>query len=409
MATSINWIEKEYYLKVLIDEGVSILLHKNKKEHILALVNQTKTELSFKLAQPIKGLKQSEHMNLVFEYKGVLISIPVNIISVKEDIITTNLPQSLYKNLGRAFIRISVPDDMEVTLQYIGELYKLNFPKLSETEWEKTKKVSPKEYKPEEINTLLQNSMNELKKISSGLQTVLFNQKAPETTEEQLIAATGRCLFLSSTKEPFPESDISNRVTIVTNPQFKRFLEISGVGALYIDESISKFIKGKQEGKVYSDCWMPVMLYEYVIGYIHIWTGDEPRFNEKTLDLVSEYASLLIASLIQKGSFAPGKLRNDPFQPEIQDISASGLSFSIPRSQLSQAIRENDNVAVKIKTADKVLDLTLRVMRRIKGSNSVRYGCRYLEMSPDDTRFLFENLYGKSFGSDGTKYLQGAT
>jgi c-di-GMP-binding flagellar brake protein YcgR len=146
-----------------------------------------------------------------------------------------------------------------------------------------------------------------------------------------------------------------------------------------------------------------------VIGYIHIWIGRErkPPFDYGVIDTLYQFAKILANSLKLNGYFESGKLRNDPFDGRIIDISASGLLFSYPNSVLASTLLPDNELSVILRTPRRTVRAKARIVRRYKDNIQGYFGCRFLDMEPEDLRFLFEYIYGKPFTDTDAAFLTG--
>jgi hypothetical protein len=176
-----------------------------------------------------------------------------------------------------------------------------------------------------------------------------------------------------------------------------------------VDEAAARFIKAKFDSGIFSDAWIPVLFQEYVIGYIHIWINKEGKlpFDYGVIDTLYQFAKILAYSLKINGYFETGKLRNEPFEGKVIDISASGLLFAYPQSPLSTALLPDSELSVKILAPRRAVSANAKIVRRYKDNTQGYFGCRFLDMAPEDMRFLFEFIYGKPFTDTDASFLAG--
>jgi hypothetical protein len=223
------------------------------------------------------------------------------------------------------------------------------------------------------------------------------------------VSETGKALYLASTLGYFPLTDPYPKKRIITEEMFKRYLESTGVALAFVNDSCSRFIQSKHEEGIFSDAWIPILFQEYVIGYIHIWVDKEgaPLLDYNILDTVFEFTKVLANSLKVNGYFEKGKLPNDPFEGRIIDISASGLLFSCPVSTLSATLLVETELIVNIETPRRTVNAKAKIVRRFKDKTTAYFGCRFLDIMPEDLRFLFESIYGKPFTDVDANFLAG--
>jgi hypothetical protein len=204
-----------------------------------------------------------------------------------------------------------------------------------------------------------------------------------------------------------PQSDPNPKKRIITEEIFKRYLESTGVGQAYLDDACARFIKNKYREGIFSDAWIPIQFHEYVIGYIHIWINKEGKlpFDYTVLDTVYEFVKVIAYSLKMNGYFEKGKMSSEPFEGKVIDISASGLLFVCPHSNLSSTLLVDNELKVKIIAPRRSINAAAKIVRRFKDKTIDYFGCRFLNMAPEDMRFLFENIYGKPFVETDADFL----
>jgi hypothetical protein len=64
-------------------------------------------------------------------------------------------------------------------------------------------------------------------------------------------------------------------------------------------------------------------------------------------------------------------------------------------------------LSVKLKTERRTVATKAKIVRRYKDSSQHYFGCRFIEMEPEDLRFLFEYIYGKPFTDKDAAFLTG--
>jgi hypothetical protein len=402
MATPIKRIEKEFFFKALYDKKIPLIYLRDQKKYYLTLESSAKaTELILKPGKPIAGLKPRTRMELMFDFQGQVISCVIEIDTIKDGIITAEIPEFLYKNLDRSYSRIAVPQDLQMRFSFHHDRYNLPFPKVSNFEDDLAER-SGKNPLAQNVSALLERMGAWVKGLGGNYKLVIFKDVKPSSTEERVVAETGKTFFLASTREPFPEADPFPEERIITVSLFKRYLESTGVDPKYLDDTCKRFVQAKLTRGIFSDVWVPLLFQEYIIGYIHVWINNSwaSRFEIAALDTLFKYARELVHSLKINGFFEKGRRPKEVFVGRVMDISVSGLLFAYPKSSLSSALLVNSQLLIKLITADRTLDINSRIVRRFRDSSLSYYGCHFLDTSFEDMRYLFEYLYGKALGED---------
>jgi len=408
MATPIKRIEKDFLLKALYDEQIPVMHLKGQTQYILTLDKPAKGQMHFKADRPIEGLKARKKLDLMFDYRGQVIIFTVEVATFKDDNIVTKEPEFLHKNLERSFSRVSTSQELEVQFTFSGDRYSLSYPKVNEYE-----KVNEEEFiksvDPKNLSGLIEQMAAWIKGYASGYKLIIFKDVKPSCTEERVLAETGKTFFIPSTQEHFPIEDPYPKKRIITEDIFKRYLESTGVDLQYVDDACARFLRQKNESGVRSDLWVPILFHEYVIGYIHIWinTDNRPPFDFGVIDTLYQFAKILANSLRVNGYFERGKMKNEPFEGKVIDISASGLLFAYPNSPLATTLLPNSELVVRISSPRRAVNCKAKIVRRYKDSAHGYFGCRFVDMAPEDLRFLFEYIYGKPFTDSDATFLSG--
>ena len=409
MATPIKRIEKDFLLKVLYDEKVPIMCLLNRTEYIFMVDQPAKDEISFKTDRPVAGIKPKRKLNLLFDYRGQVIIFSVEVVSVKEDRIIAIAPEFLYKNLDRSYSRVVNPPDLQVHMIFLGDRYSLTYPKVTEFERDGDMGHFIETVDPKNLSDLVAQIASWIKGYATGYKLVIFKDVKPSSMEERILAETGKTLYLPATTMSLPETDPYPKKRLITEEIFQRYLESTGVDPAFLEDALARFVKSKADAGFLSDAWIPILFQEYVIGYIHIWINEEgqPPFNYDVIDTLYQFAKILAFSLKENGYFEAGRLKNEPFEGKIVDISASGMLFAYPHSALSSALMPDTELKLRLTTPNQVINTNARIVRRYRDNIQGFFGCRFLDMMPEDLRYLFEYIYGKPFTDEDASFLTG--
>jgi hypothetical protein len=408
MATPIKRIEKDFLLKVLYDEQIPVMYLKAKTQYTLMVEKPTKGQMFFKADRPIDGIKNHKKLDLMFDNRGQVITFSVKIIEYKDEHIVTMEPEILYKNLDRSFSRVSTPTDLQVQFTFLGDRYSLTYPKVTEYDT-----LNPADLvnnsDPKNLRGLIEQMAQWIKNYATSYKLIFFKETKPATTEEKLLAESGKALFLPSTLGTFPPEDPYPKKRIITKEIFHQYLESTGVDPKYLDEACARFVGKKNKAGVFSDLWVPILFHEYVIGYIHIWISEEGMtpFDYTVIENMFQFSQILAYSLKLNGYFESGKLRNEPFEGKIIDISASGLLFTYPNSTFADTIIPDSELAIQLKTDRRTVNTKAKIVRRYKDKIQGYFGCSFVELEPEDLRFLFEFIYGKTFTDEDAAFFSG--
>jgi len=408
MATPVKRIEKEFLFKALFDEKLPIMHIKDRIEYIFILEKPVKEEIVLNPGRFLSKFKPRDNLDLLFNYRGQVIDFVVDIKNIKDDLLYCTVPEMLYKNLDRNFLRVDTPTDIKIMFTFRGDRYNLGFPKVNEYE-DIGKSEMFRNMDHHNLSGLVKQMTTWMSSYADGFKIVNFKDKKPDEIEERIVSEYGKTLYIPSTAGFMPRSDPYPKKRIITEELFKRYLESTGIGQGFLDDTCARFLKSKLDNGIFSDAWVPILFHEYVIGYIHIWVTKEgrPPIEFSVLDSLYEFAKVLAFSLKENGYFEHGKIQNEPFAGRVLDISASGLLFSYPHSSFLMTLLVDSELSVNISTPKRSIDVTARIVRRFKDKTTGYFGCRFMHMAPEDKRFLFEYLYGRQIDDSDALFLTG--
>jgi hypothetical protein len=262
---------------------------------------------------------------------------------------------------------------------------------------------------PKSLTELIADISEWISAYADGHRITIFKDVKPASIEERLVAEIGKALYLPSTQGEFLETDPYPKKRLITEDMFRRYITSTGTDPKFLDGAATRFIQTKFEAGFLSDAWIPIQFQEYVVGYIHLWITDKDKkpFVYDIIDTVFQFANIFAFSLKANGFFDAGRVENKPFEGKIIDISASGVLFAYPHSAISSFLLPDSELGVTIITPKRSVSVNARIVRRFRDSIQGYYGCCFQNMAPEDTRFLFEFIYGRPFTDADAKLLAG--
>jgi hypothetical protein len=408
MAIEIKRIEREFLIKALYDEQIPLVYIRDRVEYSLYLERPAKNEMYLRSDEVIGGLELQQELSFVFNFRGQLVSFKTTLLNYKDKRLLTALPQTLYKNLGRTYLRVPSPRDLTLHFAFSGDRYSLSFPKLEEYE-EDDVNDSVQGVNTKDLSGLMKQMAGWSSEYADGYKLAFFKERKFGTIDERIIAETGKILFIPSTWDGVMEADPGPGKRIITREVFLRFLENRGVDPAKLAETLQQFCLDKYKAGIYSEAWAPVLFQEYVIGYIHLWIKDKekPPLPVSIIENLSQFAKILAFSLKINGYFDAGRRSDKLYEGKVIDISASGILFAIPHSGVSTSLLNNTSLNMNLKTPKRIISCQGVIVRRFKDNIMDYFGCQFLGMNPEDTRFLFEFIYGKPLVDEDLGLLAG--
>jgi hypothetical protein len=411
MATVIKRIEKDFLLKVLYDERIPVINIKDRTQYLFRLEKPARGQMFFKCDRPVKGLKENKILELMFDYQGKIIMFSVKVSSIKGDLIITEEPEFLYRNLVRSFFRVSAPPDLLAQFSFLGNRYSLSYPRVTEYENDDFGELAAS-LELRNLRSIIEHIEKWISSFASGQKIVIFKDAELPLhcmMEEKIISETGKALFLPSSQGSYPIEDPYPQKRIVTEEIFKRYLESIGIDRAYLEKTCARFIRNKFEEGIFSDLWVPIRFHEYVIGYIHSWINEKEKapFNYRILDNLYQFSKILAMSFKINGYFEYGKLKNESFDSKIIDISASGILFSYPNSSLTSALLPDSELVIRLNAPHRAVNTKAKIVRLYRDNIHRYFGCRFIDLEQEDFSFLFEYIYGTTFTCSNAIYFSG--
>ncbi|MDR1466114.1 MAG: PilZ domain-containing protein [Treponema sp.] len=401
MSTQIKGIEKEYFLSKLIGEQIPILYTYNRKNYIFKVDKINKEVIELIITESIEGLIANKKINLMFDYKGLVISFIVEIKNISQTVITTSIPDALYKNLDRSNSRVAVPADLQIKLMSTEDRYSLPYPKSSVFEIP-DKSTFPSNMDPKNFNAIIARMLAAVSECGDGHKIVYYSASViPDKVEERIVSENGKTLFIPLTIDKLPDFTEEQQKYVVTTNVLKRYFESIGVGEAFLEQSIEQFIKSKHDEGMISALWVPLLFQEYVVGYIFIWKSDsvtaKPKskpFDTAFMETIYQYSKWLVFSLKERGYFEVGHMKDRVINGKVIDVSASGLRFAVANSFVFLTLQPGVEIMVTLTFPQYTILTKAKIRRRNKEGSLVYLGCSFIDMSPKDTKFLFDFIYG---------------
>ncbi|MDR1302852.1 MAG: PilZ domain-containing protein [Treponema sp.] len=418
MSIPIKRIERAFMINMLYNEQIPIIYLHNREEYTLRIERYTKDKLYFKSDRPIGDLVIGKTVDLIFKYNTLSISFTVEMnaleqgINVQENHFVGNMPEFLYKDLERSYSRVSFPQDIQVKFALTEDQYILPFPQSSMiAPFEETDPALDRalELDTHDFNGILAALDRWIKDYADGCKVVLFKEGVPVSFEEQLIAKKGKSLFLPSMKEQFTHPPGYPEKYLITEALFKEYLKSTGVNPAYFDKAIAHFFDSKAKGGIYADLWVPLSFQNYVIGSIRVWIKKAERapLDHNVLVPLYRYAQALVFALKEEGYFEAYRIKDAFITATGIDISATGLRFAYLQSSITASLTLQSKIALKLLMLKRTISVTAQIVRSYKKRNMVFFGCSFLDITPEDMRFLFECIYGTPFTEPGASLLSG--
>jgi hypothetical protein len=408
MATNLKRIEKEFILGSARDDQIPFLLLAGSGEWPCLITDIASEGLTFSHSIPLRLLKRNQVYELRFVYREQPMAFRARVLEVKDASVITEMPAAVYKNLGRRYSRRSLPTELEVSFSFKGDRFELSFPTTREFE----QVVAPESnsaFDPRDIRALMREFNEKASEYASERAVRMFKDKKPESQEERLIVRTGKIYYLPSVSGGLPIVDPYIEPRIITRDIFADFLRYEDVREELIEDEVLRFERNKKAAGILSELMIPLLFQEYVIGYVYLVNtlpGKQP-FGLPILETYHQFAKVLAYSLKVNGYFRNAPKKPKDFTADVIDISAGGLLFSNSSRDLSTSLLPGSDLELSIKAKGRTVKALAAVKRVYRDATRSYIGLQYSEFAPEDFRFLFECLYGRSFTDEDAVGIEG--
>jgi hypothetical protein len=408
MATNLKRIEKEFILGSARDDKVPFLLIAGTGEWPCLITSIVPDGITFSHAMPLRLLKRSQVHEFRFVYREQPMAFRARILEVRDSSVTTELPEAVYKNLGRRYSRRAPPTELTVSFSFKGDRYQLSFPTSREFE-PVTEPARDSTFDPRDIRALVGEFNERASEFASERAVRMFKDRHPESLEERLVVRTGKIYYLPSSAGGLPVVDPYVTPRIVTREVFADFLREEDMREDLVADEVVRFERNKKSSGILSELMIPLLFQEYVIGYVYLVNtiAGKPPFDLPVLETFHQFAKVLAYSLKVNGYFRNAPKKAQDFGADVIDISAGGLMFSNSSRELATSLLPGSEIQLAIKAKGRGVKALASVKRVFRDASRSYFGVEYAGLEPEDFRFLFESLYGRAFTDADASGVEG--
>ncbi len=412
MGVAVGRIEREFIIKSSFDKGLPVTVHGNQSERDALIVDFNEREICLQKKDESAWIefKNQDKLSIFISYYGHVMAFESQVLSLESKKMVVEFPKNLIKNLQRKYERVPPPSGIHASFVLKGSKITLNFPKTEEFNPATKPEVSIK-FDSTSIEDLMSDFRGKVKELVSTNRITMFRDKEPSSFEENLIARYGQAFYIPSSDGPLPEEEIVPECAIITRRMVGKFLEDEGTQKANIALRIRRILDEKGENGINSELYCPILYHEYVIGYIYTANTGERKnsIGEDVLEYVCQFTKVLAYSLKMHGYFQSEKPEPITYDTNIIDISASGLLFAHSSTELADELVLYTDFEMVLQMGPRKLKVPARVMRKFREANMSYYGILFLDMPPEDFRFLFDFVYGREFTQEDENKWEGGS
>jgi len=407
MGIKVNRIEKEFIFRGLIDKKITINIHGNKREFEGTLVDFDDHLLSVEIP-PEADLVVGEEVRIFAFFQNNMHAFSGSVKEHTPGLVKINHPEGLYKKLQRKHERIRSPKNLTAFFTLKGKNFELNFPKTNRFASVEKPKIAEK-FDESNIQALVTDYRRGINKRVEKNDIIILRNRNPSSFEERLMYQSGKILWIPSVQEGFPLEDPFPDGRVLTKRDIIQLEGESEYSDNVLNRRLEDVLDEKFREKVYSDMYCPLFYNQYFFGYIHLYNTTERKemINEDLVEYINQFAKVLCYSLEVTGYFTSLADAERDFETTIIDISASGLLFAHPTQELSRDLLLHTDLKLTLVIDGRKLKIGARIIRKFKDMDRLFIGLQFLEIEPEDFRFLFHIIYGKPFAEEFEEHWEG--
>lgn len=413
MGVRVGRIVKEFVFKSLIDQNVELHIHGQRKTLSGPVVDSRDDylELEVRSGNP-DFFDVEEEVQVYFLFQNNYHTFQTVITAKRDGRIQIAHPQEVYKKPERKNERIRVSEKAEVFFTIKGQTVELNFPRANRYI----------ELSPDVINTridldyasiknLYKNFREKTRDAVSEARIVMLRDRALDKYEEKVMAATGKMLWIPSTEEDFPINDPYPDQRLITRRDLVRYEEALDRPPHVITSKLGNILYEKQKRRIHSELFCPILYELYLVGYIYMCNREErkEKISKDLLEYAYDFARVLGYSLHLTGYFTSADSMESRYEAPIIDISASGLLFAHPRSDLSNNLVVHTDIEITVRFPERTMVIGSRVRRKFQDSERSYFGVQFLDINQEDLNFLYEKLYARPYSLEEDHRWEGGT
>ena len=413
MGVRVGRIVKEFVFKSLADQNVELTIHGQRKSASGPVVEISDEYL---IVQARSGnpelFEQKENVQVYLLFQNNYHTFGSVILEAEKERIKISHPTEVYKNPQRKNERIQISDKAEVFFTIKGQKVELNFPRSNRYLEPSPDAVNTRiDFDYTSIKSLYKNFREKMTDQVSEARIVMLRDKMLDKYEEKVMAATGKMLWIPSTEEDFPTSDPYEQERLITRRDLMRYEEALDRPPHVIASKLGNILYEKQKKHIHSELFSPVLYDMYLVGYVYLCNREErkEKIPKDLLEYAYDFSRVLGYSLHLTGYFFSDDSMQRRYEAPIIDISASGLLFAHPRSDLSQNLVIHTDMEITVRFPERTMVIGSRVRRKFQDAERCYFGVQFLNISQEDLNFLYEKLYAKPYSLEEENRWEGGT
>lgn len=404
MGTGVSRIEQEFILTTVQEKAILVQVHGNRQEARGRIRSVSADEILIELELPINTGRE-ERLRVFFSYFGQVMTFHSRVRSNEGTRLSVGYPKGLYKNLQRKYERVPPPGGVHVHFVLKNVHVELDFPKSEEYNPADKPEYSDK-FDATSLGQLVTAFRQSVADRTSDCRITMFRDRAPSGFEEEIMTRTGRMVVIPSSDALLPALERSMGERVVGREALAR--ERGQAGLDLGGRSFAVIQQEKRAKGIVAEIFCPILFRQYVVGCVYLVSTDRDKdFDEELVGYVRQFSLVLAYSLSINGYFKGAEPAPQRYDAELINLSASGLLFSHGAPALKESLAIYSDLPLVLEVGDRKIQAATRVMRTYEDARTCYFGVQFLDMKPEDFRFLFEYVYGKKLTKEDSELWEG--
>jgi Protein of unknown function (DUF1577)/PilZ domain len=406
MGTPVGRVEREFILNNVNEKRIPVKLNGFKKTRsaIVLRVEEDRLVL-YDESGGWEEFGEGEEIRIFFSYFGHVMTFPSIVLEAGE-YLHIKLPKEMVKNLQRKYERIVLPKGSMLSFTMENTTYELSFPKTEEYNPAEQPAFSD-DFPEGSLDKLMEGFARRMTELKANYAIQMFRDRSPKGWEEEIITRTGKSLFVSPIQAGLPEHDpdMSGRI-LTRNAALSSEYNLNMSEFIGSKEELDERFAARQTSGLKAEIYCPLIYRDYVIGYAHVWS-EHVSLGIEAFEYVYQFSKVLVYTLKHHSYFENMQKEHEEFAAEILDISASGLLFTHTSPDLQEKLVLYTDLDLALRMGPRRMTIGSRIMRKYQDRERTFFGCQFIELKPEDFRFLFDAIYGRELTREDEELWEG--
>jgi len=303
------------------------------------------------------------------------------------------IPEIIKKNLTRKYKRVYVEGKVFMRLKVIIQSKSIQFrdsPFMDERFiFQEVKKPKPA------IDKILTSIKNLVSEFAQKLQIKIYKPEDKLTFIDNVLRDTKKIfLIFNSYEESLDERRFIDKEIMTIMDVYNYYIG-KGEPRKRIEDKLLDFLQDRRNKKIFSECYVPLILEDEVVGYIRLINDFDFHRSIKPTNAIKskQYAEVLVEALVKYDYFRLDSGRD--FNIPVIDISAGGLLCRIKDEKIKRYLTKNTFLEMDINFPTRRISAK-GVVTRVSKEQS-EYAIKFQEIEQNDAEYIDSLAKGESF------------